>query len=399
MIATVCAVVVVIFAGTLFSVFVVDNGATGMTPAHVWGLFGILASIGAGVAMVWRVRRAWPVMWAVGTAALVLPLDPIGTLLAMGWAIPTASRRRAVIAAGWGFLVTAVTLGRDMLRDHSSAIFEMTDRGTGESLRLTPPGYVIVTLAWWGAVVALGVVRRYRADSAQDRARAAENEQVAAQLRGHIERQEERDLIAREMHDTIAHELSVISLHASALEVGTDDEAAKTSARAVRRLANRGLGELRSLIGSLRDSTVDGYAGAQKSTEALVRIVDEARAAGVRVQDHIDIRGGDGLASTASSAIYRIVQESMTNAVRHAPSSPVTVTVTGSPHDGITVVVASWLESEAVNTVGAGSGVIGMQERARALGGELRAGVEYDMWVVRARLPWRAAIEGNEASP
>ncbi|GAA2237241.1 hypothetical protein GCM10010401_06720 [Rarobacter faecitabidus] len=398
--ATVCAVSSVIFLGTAFSAFAAESSGDshGLTARAAWAFLGVLASTGAGTVMVWRARYSWTIMWWVGVAALVLPLDPLGTLLAMGWVIPSTTRRRAVLAAAWGALVTVVALGRDFLRHPPHVLFSMKDYDTGVESRLPLLGYVVVAIMMWGIGAALGLVRRYRADSVRSQTRAAETEQVAVRLRSQLERQEERDLIAREMHDTIAHELSVISLHASALEVVTQDEAAKTSARAVRRLANRGLGELRSLIGSLRDSTVDGYVGPPRSAEALARIVDEARAAGVRVQDHIDIRSGDSLASIASSAIYRIVQESMTNAVRHSSSSPVTVTVTGSPYDGITVIVASWLEEQVNASVGAGSGIIGMQERARALGGELRAGVEHDMWVVRARLPWCPAEDGNGAS-
>ncbi|TQK76454.1 signal transduction histidine kinase [Rarobacter incanus] len=381
-------ITLVTLAGILFSSYAVAAGPDApMTTQRALGMVAFIAAFGAGQAMKWRKTHPGTVMAAVGAGAVILPLDPLGTLIAMVWFIPQASRPKAIAAGAFGGVVTAMAFFHDWLRPDEHKIFSYS-MTTGHQTVLTGTGYIAVAVAVWAVALTIALVRRYRADAAQ-------KEHVAAQLRGQIERQEERDLIAREMHDTVAHGLSVISLHASALEVGTSDPAAIESARAVRQLANRGLGELRSLIGSLRDSTVDGYAGAATPPSALSRIIDESRRAGIRIQDHIDIRGADALASTAASAIYRIVQESVTNAVRHAPSSPITVTVVGGPQDGITVVVASWLEKGHRSAVGASSGIMGMQERARALGGDLRAGVEHDMWVVRAGLPWRPAEVGN----
>jgi signal transduction histidine kinase len=216
---------------------------------------------------------------------------------------------------------------------------------------------------------------REQADRAGDEARAAE-----------------RRRIAREMHDVLAHRLSLLSLHAGALEFNSDAPAEEVAEAAgvIRSSARAALEDLRDVIGVLREDTGESLTEPPQPTLAdLTALVEESRSAGMRITARIDL--GDTVPSDAAGrTAYRIVQEGLTNARKHAPGAAVTLTVQ-APEGDLLVEVRS-LAPVAVAAgsplPGAGTGLIGLAERVTLAGGELEHGVDPDgAFVLRARLP------------
>jgi signal transduction histidine kinase len=203
---------------------------------------------------------------------------------------------------------------------------------------------------------------------------------------------EERSRIARELHDVIAHSLTVALLHVTSARLAVEhdpDDAARALAEA-ERLGRQSLTEVRATVGLLRESPTEGaptgVAPPVPGLGDLPILVDQLRRAGadVGLTVHGDL---NALPETAGTTVYRIVQEALTNATRHAFGSPVAVRVEAAP-SGVEV----YVDSTGPPGHGSGMGLANMAERARALGGTCTAGAGPDGngWVVHASLPVRA---------
>ncbi|MEV1076820.1 histidine kinase [Streptomyces sp. NPDC050211] len=225
--------------------------------------------------------------------------------------------------------------------------------------------------------------------SLRDRALRAETE---AKLRAEQAQRLAREAIAREMHDVLAHRLTLLSVHAGALEFRPDAPQAEVARAAgvIRESAHEALQDLREIIGVLRAGEPDEAGRPQPTLAALDALVAESREAGMKVT--LDNRVTDPAAVPASvgRTAYRIAQEGLTNARKHAPGTEVTVSVTGGPGEGLTVDVRNPApEGEVPPVPGSGQGLIGLTERATLAGGRLAYGPEGDGgFEVRGWLPW-----------
>ncbi|MFC3574444.1 histidine kinase [Streptomyces yaanensis] len=251
---------------------------------------------------------------------------------------------------------------------------------------------VAVTALLTAAVVGWGLFVRSKRQlmlSLRDRARRAETE---AALRAEQAQRLAREAIAREMHDVLAHRLTLLSVHAGALEFRPDapQEEVARAAGVIRESAHEALQDLREIIGVLRAGDSDDAGRPQPTLAALDSLVAESREAGMKVV--LDLRVADPAAVPASvgRTAYRIAQEGLTNARKHAPGAEVTVTVTNAPGDGLTVTVHNPVPpGEVPHVPGSGQGLIGLTERATLAGGTLDHGIEADGgFRVHARLPW-----------
>ncbi|MGW7423024.1 sensor histidine kinase [Streptomyces sp. NPDC054813] len=206
---------------------------------------------------------------------------------------------------------------------------------------------------------------------------------------------EERARMAREVHDVVAHTLSVMVVQAGAADdVFTQrPDQARQALRAIETGARSALGELRLLLRAFGPDTQDDEAGEQRrpgpSLARLDELADTVRATGMTVNVH---REGvlDGLPATVDLAAYRIVQEALTNTLRHAVGADevsVGVTVDGECVK-VTVVDNGRASQGSSGSAGEGRGLVGMKERARLVGGSLRAGPQPGVgFEVAARLP------------
>lgn len=254
------------------------------------------------------------------------------------------------------------------------------------------PWSVALSVVLTAAVVGWGMFVRSKRQlmlSLRDRARRAETE---ARLRAEQAQRLAREAIAREMHDVLAHRLTLLSVHAGALEFRPDAprEEIERAAGVIRESAHEALQDLREIIGVLRANEPDEAGRPQPTLGALEALVTESRAAGMKVT--LDQRVTDAAAVPASvgRTAYRIAQECLTNARKHAPGTEVTVTVTGAPVTGLEVTVRNPPpQGDVPHVPGSGQGLIGLTERATLAGGRLEHGPPAGGgFEVRAWLPW-----------
>lgn len=238
------------------------------------------------------------------------------------------------------------------------------------------------TPLWWASDVRqrteLAELERERADLAH--AVAADAVRIAELDRESAVR-EERARMARDLHDVVAGHLSAVAIHTEATLASTDTSRDRDTLRTVRAGALEALAEMRSMILVLRGrpDPVAAPAGLAR----LDSLVAAARSAG---QDVVLVGAAPSpLPAATDQAAFRIVQESLTNAARHAPGAAVEVAVSG--RDDVEVVVSNPLGDAAAPPLSTATGLLTMRERAEALGGTLVAGPSDGRWVVHASLP------------
>lgn len=247
-----------------------------------------------------------------------------------------------------------------------------------------------VAVVGWGMYVRS---RRQLLLSLRDRARRAETE---AALRAEQAQRLAREGIAREMHDVLAHRLTLLSVHAGALEFRPDaprEEVAR-AAGVIRESSHEALQDLREIIGVLRAGPGDAESGEpgrpQPTLGALEALVSESREAGMKVSLDNRVAEAASVPASVGRTAYRIAQEGLTNARKHAPGAEVTVSVSGMAGSGLTVSVRNPAPPGEVPLVpGSGQGLIGLTERAMLAGGRLSHGPVGDGgFEVSAWLPW-----------
>jgi signal transduction histidine kinase len=191
---------------------------------------------------------------------------------------------------------------------------------------------------------------------------------------------EERLRIARELHDAVGHEVSLMVVQAQALAATTTDGAAREGANAIADIGRRTMGEMHRTLKALRghEAPLDPAPG----LAALDQVVDGARAAGVPIT--LTVEGAPReLPPALDASAYRIVQEAVTNVIRHA-KAPAAITVRYA--DALELTIAD--DGGGLSSGGDGHGLIGMRERAELFGGTLAAGPTDSGFVVRATLPY-----------
>ncbi|MEV5416558.1 sensor histidine kinase [Streptomyces albogriseolus] len=252
---------------------------------------------------------------------------------------------------------------------------------------------VVLVLVLTGATVGWGMFVRSKRQlmlSLRDRARRAETE---ARLRAEQAQRLAREAIAREMHDVLAHRLTLLSVHAGALEFRPDaprDEIAR-AAGVIRESAHEALQDLREIIGVLRAGDSEDVGRPQPTLAALDALVAESLQAGMKVTLEQRVTDAGSVPASVGRTAYRIAQEGLTNARKHAPGTEVTISVAGGPGEDLTVRVHNPPpEGDVPPVPGAGQGLIGLTERATLAGGSLEHGrTPEGGFEVRARLPWQ----------
>jgi signal transduction histidine kinase len=246
--------------------------------------------------------------------------------------------------------------------------------------------------------VAFGAFVRARRElvlSLQERNRQLQDEQ---QRRVAEAQRAERNRIAREMHDVLAHRISLLAVHAGALEfnpAAAPEEIAR-AARVIRESARAAQEDLRDVIGVLRaDPDADGVEPPQPTLEDLERLVEESRRAGMEVRLAIALMPR-ALPPKLGRTVYRLVQEALTNARKHAPGQLVSIVVAGGARVGVRVSVTNQpavgraAQVPAGEHVGSGTGLVGIEERVALAGGRLECEpLRGGGFRLGATLPWR----------
>ena len=387
-------------ADSALFVFAVALG--GLALAELWHSHGMLLDgidLGTGVlaclALWWR--RAFPVAvtLVVFAAAWFCPLALGAALVAVAAAASRVRGRALVLVA--------------LLAVLGSAVFPLVNPAAGEILRVGFPAFFFTVIAFgWGLYAQ---ARRELVASLRERAERMEAEQ---QRSAEQAREAERRRIAREMHDVLAHRLSLLSVHAGALEFRPDAPPGEITraAAVIRAAAAAALGDLRQVITVLREDSDAAAGPPQLELAQLPALLEESRAAGMALREHLDLTKAEPLPAAAQRAAYRVVQEGLTNARKHAPGAIVDVTVTGTAQDGLVAEIVSRRtpggvppsaaaqdarrapagpDAAAASVLappGPGAGLIGLAERLALVGGGLQHGTNaMGDFVLRATIP------------
>jgi signal transduction histidine kinase len=331
----------------------------------------VLTAVGC-VAIWWR--RRWP----LGVALLLLPIGAY-TEFAAGASLisvfTVAVHRPARVA--WALVAAGcvASIPYSILRP-DPALEERGADAAGLSLMgVLLTLVLLLPLVGWGAWVR---ARRRKLDGLRERAERAEAEATAAAERI---RDRERARIAREMHDVLAHRITLVSLHAGALEVRPDMGAGEvaTVAGTIRSTAHEALEDLREILGLLR-AGADGAVAVrpQLGVGDIDELVGECRAAGVAVELESRLPDVASLPAPVSRTAYRVVQEGLTNARKHAPERRVRVCLARSPEGELHVRVRNPLTgarpAPADAVPGSRSGLLGLSERVSLAGGRIDYG-------------------------
>lgn len=326
------------------------------------------------------VRRRHPVGVAAGTGAATLlyvalgyPWGPVFVAMVVAFfsAVAAGHRKGVLIVAGVVFAGHAV-VGEWLYRylppsgDHRTSWEELSG-----------------TAAWLLAVLAAAELFRVRREQmVRERRERAAAEQRRAD--------EERMRIARELHDVLAHSISLINVQAGvALELMDErPEQARTALTTIKAASKEALGEVRQVLSTLR-APGEAPRSPAPGLDRLPELLEQATAAGLRAD--VEVEGERVvLVPGVDLAAFRIVQEALTNIVRHSGSRVARVRLGYRP-DGVEVVVDDDGPAVAGGDTGGGNGLVGMRERAAALGGTVEAGPRPDGgFRVRARLPLHA---------
>lgn len=349
----------------------------------IWLLGCVLA-----VLVAWRHR--WPeLVIALSTAAAVLlPLDPTPALV--GWVAVVATRHGTALYP-WAVPAVVATVASTW-RD---------GRGTSAATSLwqsliTTPGETVDPLGWLAVAVistvvfavatAIGVMIRLRGRTRELTQRDTVHARRLDELQEAVEHQTERERVAREVHDALGHRLSLLSLHAGALQTAaSDDPQVQKTAALIQDHARQSVLDLQGLLGSLRapaESPADAPGMAQ-----VQRLVDDSLDAGAPVVGLVE--WGQEPHPVLGHTAYRVVQELLTNARRHAPGIPVRLGVVARPEAGISISTVNAL-SGATPPGGLGHGLSGVRSRVEMVGGHVQMGVdpEYNAFRVEAWIPW-----------
>jgi signal transduction histidine kinase len=264
------------------------------------------------------------------------------------------------------------------------------------------PTWIVMSFVWvaisLGAAAGIALYGRARREAADSGERALRELQRADLLTEQMVRQAERERIARDMHDALAHRLSVVSLHAGALEAAASQAVAAGGgvgqdagviARTVREQTHAALQDMRGLIGDLRGGATAPSAG-PATTSAIGALLTDLRRGGAQISAFVVIEAPERSAALFDSAVFRIVQESLTNAIKHAPGANIDVYVRTDPQSGARIRVENPLSAPAIApgiVPGGGNGTVGIRERAAALDGTAWIGAHDGAFIVDVSLP------------
>ncbi|HWD47269.1 MAG TPA: histidine kinase [Actinomycetota bacterium] len=345
-------------------------------PMPAWLLTVDVTAGALGCAGLW-LRRRWPVGLALVLVALSTFSEVVGG--AMIVALFSVAIHRP----------PRITMRLFALSVLAALVYVVVRPEPGEPWLLL----FLFGVAIQGAAVGWGLfirARRQLIESLRDRAARAETE---AQLRAEQAQQRARDEIAREMHDVLGHRLSLLSVHAGALEFrpGASPEEIAGAAKVIRENAHQALQDLREVIGVLRAPVGE----LPQPTLADVReLVAESDRAGMRVGLGEEV--GGAVPDLVGRTAYRVVQEALTNARKHAPGAAVDVHLAGGPGQGLTVEVCNQPPDPGpadapAGDPGTGQGLVGLAERVALASGRLEHGpTPAGGWRLVAWLPWPA---------
>lgn len=358
-------------------------------------MVAMLMALGLPVALFWRHRYPFILTIAIAATSLVFPIGNAFPFIALSSLL---GRRRgpAVLAttalvgltSTWVVIwdVLAQPLGASLIK----FITTSQDVENTTNVPASPLVTVVTIVLGLGLSIGLGLLVRAQRTAKSAQVGLATERATSDRLGEEAARRQERERIAREVHDVMGHRLSLLNLHAGAMEANASDPRLQESAALVRESAGAAMDDLRSLLSVLREPLGDEPAALPLSK--LREVVSESFGAGQQLNSSIFIEDADSASPTLSRAVYRIVQELLTNARKHANGLPVTLLVEGSPATGVMIDAQNpYRGGWGGAPPGSSRGLAGIDERVQLLGGHFNYGLDKGNRVFRAHveLPWQ----------
>lgn len=333
----------------------------------------------------WRVLTLEALAVAIPAAAVLATPDPFGYAVVSGlvaafllplrkrWPRITVLLCMPALAGGLGWpaaIVALFALGRAQPQAKSLIAWVVLAAGVSVApvllLQSLPVGSVVLTLAYVllaaGAPLALGALVALRQQLAESLRRLEAATAAELEAKAETARADERARIAREIHDAVGHHVTLIAVESAALGATTADPDAQETAGRLRGLAKQALDEMRATLGL-------GSTGRAR-LDTIPELVGQARAAGVEVELAREVRDPD-VPLAVERAAYRVVQEALTNASKHAPGAVIKVDLESHAGALHIVVTNSAPRGHTVDVGSGGSGLAGLSERVRMAGGQL----------------------------
>lgn len=354
--SAVCLLSVVSAEGFLGVHFPPAAGPTAPWAHPLVVVFCVASGVAAGLAR----RRRWPLFALAALGWVWLAFWP-ASMVASYYAGTSLRQARLVMFGLAALVVTGTSIG-----------VGIAIGGVRYITTATFPNIAILLAVLVGLPLATGLwvnARRLAVGALRDRAERMEREQ-----RAHTEqaRAQERTRIAQEMHDVVAHRVSLMVLHAGALEVGAGDERTAEAAALIRGIGREALSDLRNVLGVLRSPYAGEATVPQPTLVDLDRLLDQTRSLGISVtrRDEGEVRA---LPDLVERTAYRVVQEALTNVHKHAGGASTEVVLRYLPAE-IEVAVGNAPGDDLDDPLpGAGLGLSGLRERVALLGGEFEA--------------------------
>jgi signal transduction histidine kinase len=332
-------------------------------------------SIAVVLALLALLLRRWPLTVLIASVLCVAALRG-AELIATGWAWPATAAFVAVVLAGRtraAMIVGACTLLYGFNWD-----FFVDTRHSSDWALTQVGGDALWLAAVLAAAHAYRSTRLWQAEVAGRMDRDRHERELEARRR----RAEERVDIARDLHDVVSHTLAVVGVHLNvALDAfDAEPEEARSALRLAQDVRGRAMTDLKALVDVLREGDV---AEPTTGLEGLERLAGQIRSAGLQVS-LTEFGERSDVPAPIATAVYRVVQESLTNTVRHAGATRAVVTLRYAPTSVVVDVQDNGRGAEAMTD---GHGIAGMRERVAALGGALTAGPGKTGFAVRATIP------------
>jgi signal transduction histidine kinase len=332
-------------------------------------------------------QRRWPALVAWTAVALTAVAHPAGA--AMLASLFLLGLRQPFRMAAWvGLAATVAVPVPYLLRVSDPSVLEVV------RTLFVAASIAAVMLAW-------GVMLRTRVELTASLAERAERAETATALGMQAARHAERTKIAREMHDALAQRISRLSIQAGSLthRRNLSQEELREGLETIRSSAHEALQDLREILGVLREpASQDGSADRlrpQPSLADLQRLLESLQASGVVIDTRHEVEEPEGMGALCSRTLYRVAQEALTNAVKHAPGTPIQLCLVARPNAGAQLRVVNQLPANGLTATAPGTrtGLIGIRERVALAGGQvLRCGPSYDSsparFCVEVELPW-----------
>ncbi|MCI9890022.1 hypothetical protein JT358_16440 [Micrococcales bacterium 31B] len=382
------------------------NGNSQFTTVGTLCMIAVLAvAIYAGTQLRAHPRR---VLWATLAVAIVTQMC-LPLLCIAGATVLARQRERsdALWAAAAGALATLLVFF-DSLRPSSPsalAVF-LGDDALGQAADISAITSITVGMLAIIVSAATGLAMRFATTAKLRKAQSDRASEAVGGLQQKVARQQEHELLAREAHDGLASQLSMLSLQQEELRAvlrrvvppesmaSANEVVGRSQATLVK--AHKDLSDLISLLrepGALAERLSQGGGVNRDRIAGVAELVAQLDRSGTIVSSNIVIAGAESMSPILQAGVYRIVQEAITNCTKHAPGRPVSITVNATAESGVTLRIANQVDASVpASAVPSGRGLIGIQERVHLLSGTSSIGLDvHGRFVVEARLPWMSA--------